>query len=163
MCNLLLHSRLHRFNFALTKPGKWFRGTIFKNCKMMKKTNRKGELINERVNIDSQTVYHANGNVNIYPCMYEQEKTPFVANGTQTSHRGRMTVHDNGIGQFKAYAEGGAPRYRTLYSTESGELYASQKSLFVRVKLPLDMSACRQAESLFKQIADICDYIKKSL
>ena len=80
----------------------------------MKKTNRKGELINERVNIDSQTVYHANGNVNIYPCMYEQENTPFVANGTQTSHRGRMTVHDNGIGQFKAYAEGGAPRYRTL-------------------------------------------------
>ena len=33
----------------------------------------------------------------------------------------------------------------------------------LKVKLPLDMSACRQAESLFKQIADICDFIKRSL
>ncbi len=49
----LFCNSLRCFNFALTKPGKWFRGTIFKNCKMMKKTNRKGELINERVNIDS--------------------------------------------------------------------------------------------------------------
>ena len=85
--------------------------------------NYKSKLIMKQVFIkdvqmDTQTAFMANGNINIYPCAWENEQAPITVGGEKRSFRGRITVGEDGETHVVPYNEGGAPRYEELYSTE---------------------------------------------
>ena len=70
------------------------------------------------VQLDTQTAFMANGNINIFPCGWENEQAPITVGGGKRSLRGRITVDEDGETHFVPYKENGAPRYEELYSTE---------------------------------------------
>ena len=70
------------------------------------------------VQMDTQTAFMANGNINIYPCAWENEQAPITVGGEKRSFRGRITVGEDGETHVVPYNESGAPRYEELYSTE---------------------------------------------
>ena len=70
------------------------------------------------VQMDTQTAFMANGNINIYPCGWETEQAPITVGGGKRSFRGRITVEEDGETHVVPYNENGEPRYEELYSTE---------------------------------------------
>lgn len=70
------------------------------------------------VRMDTQTAFMANGNINIYPCVWELEQSPITVGGEKRSFRGRITVAQDGETQVVPYKEEGKSRYEELYSTE---------------------------------------------
>ena len=70
------------------------------------------------VRMDTQTAFMANGNINIFPCGWEQEQSPITIGGGKRTFRGRITVDEDGETHVVPYNESGAPRYEELYSTE---------------------------------------------
>ena len=70
------------------------------------------------VKMDTQTALMANGNINIYPCGWENEHAPITVGGGKRTFRGRITVDEDGETHVVPYNESGAPRYEALSSTE---------------------------------------------
>ena len=76
----------------------------------------KNILLND-VQLDTQTSYFVNGDINVYACPWTEP--PTMTEGSKTSYRGRITVMSNGDTQVRAYREGTqGPRYKVIYQTE---------------------------------------------
>lgn len=123
---------------------------------------KSSELINTPVQLDTQTVYQANGDINIYPCAYEQDKAPITTAGP-IRKKGKFVLEENGAGYFKPYKIGSGETRELLFATAAGELTATNRNYIVRLKLSRDMSSCRMMETLLQQINEICDYVKNNL
>ena len=77
----------------------------------------KNILLND-VQMDTQTAFFVNGDIKVYPCSYEQEKTP-VTHEKKVSYKGRITVMEDGNTDVTAYNIGSqGPRYKELFATE---------------------------------------------
>jgi hypothetical protein len=76
----------------------------------------KNLLLND-VQMDTQTSYFVNGDINVFACPWNEP--PTLTEGSKTSYRGRITVMSNGETRFKAYRDGTkGPLYQVLYQTE---------------------------------------------
>ena len=64
--------------------------------------------------MDTQTKFHVNGDVNIYPCSWVDEQ---VTRGGCVQSKGRMTVEEDGTSHYKAYRSGTGPKRIPLFST----------------------------------------------
>lgn len=74
-------------------------------------------LLND-VRMDTQTAFFANGDIKIYPCSYEHEKTPILPT-ERISYRGRITMMEDGNAEVKRYNLGSQPSlYKEIYATE---------------------------------------------
>jgi hypothetical protein len=85
----------------------------------------KNILLND-VQMDTQTAFFMNGDINVFPMPYEAEKTP-ITTERKLSYKGRITVMDDGNTQVKAYNIGSqGPRYKELFATEHCSVQLSQ-------------------------------------
>lgn len=76
----------------------------------------KNLLLND-VQMDTQTSYFVNGDINVFACPWNEP--PTLTEGSKTSYRGRITVMSNGEAHFKAYRDGTkGPLYQVLYQTK---------------------------------------------
>ena len=89
----------------------------------------------EDLHMETQTVFYANGDININPCGFELGKH-IVSGGTRASQRGRMLTEDDGTSHFRAYANNTGSRYRTLYCTPHGEVKETQRSIIFQLRFP---------------------------
>ena len=113
----------------------------------------------DSINMETQTVFNANGSINIYPCDFELGQH-IVSGGNLASQKGRMTTDDDGRTHFRPYAVGSGSRYMLLYTTDHGELKTSQKNVIVRLVVPKKMGK-KVIEKLIKDEVDqIKAYIK---
>ena len=77
---------------------------------------RENNVFIETINMETQTIFHNNGSVNIYPCDFELGQH-IIANGRNiASQKGRMTTDDDGRSHFRPYAKGSGHRYMRLSS-----------------------------------------------
>ena len=78
---------------------------------------KKNILLND-VQMDTQTAFFMNGDINVFPMPYEAEKAP-ITTERKLSYKGRITVMDDGNTSVKAYNIGSqGPRYKELFATE---------------------------------------------
>ena len=89
----------------------------------------------DNIRIETQTVFNENGNINIYPCAFE-ENPHLVAHGDRASQKGRMVTHDDGTSHFRAYATDSGHRYNTLFRTAHGEVKETQESVIFQLRFP---------------------------
>ena len=75
----------------------------------------------ENLQMETQTVFNQNGNINIYPCGFEMGQH-IVSDGNCASQKGRMVTEDDGTSHFRAYAKDSGSRYNTLFRTAHGEV-----------------------------------------
>ena len=113
----------------------------------------------ESINMETQTVYNANGSINIYPCDFELGQN-IVLRGSVASQKGRMTTDDDGRSHFRPYAVGSGSRYMMLFNTDHGELKTSQKNVIVRLTIPKKLGKNVIEKLLREEIDQIKAYIK---
>lgn len=97
--------------------------------------NKKQNVFIDNILIETQTVFNENGNINIYPCAFEENHN-IVAHGDTASQKGRMVTHDDGTSHFRAYAHDSGHRYNTLFRTAHGEVKETRESIIFQLRFP---------------------------
>ena len=97
---------------------------------------RENNVFIETINMETQTIFHNNGSVNIYPCDFELGQN-IIANGRNiASQKGRMTTDDDGRSHFRPYAKGSGHRYMRLFDTPHGEMKMTKENIIFTLKFP---------------------------
>ena len=91
----------------------------------MKKENSsyKQQILND-VQMDTQTTFMNNGDINIYPCSWEGDKVPVTADGKPiVRYRAGVTVVDEGRTVVKRFRDGlNGPKYEVIYQTAHADV-----------------------------------------
>ena len=84
----------------------------------MKKLFRRNLLI-QNVQMDGSVNFQTNGDINIYPCPWEDDKQ--VTNGERVNYKGGISVDADGRTRVKRYNIGAnGPMHEVLYETPHG-------------------------------------------
>ena len=85
----------------------------------MIKKNFKKQILQQAVKMDGSINFQTNGDINIYPCPWENEKQ--VTNGERVSYKGGISVDVDGRARVKRYNVGAnGPKHETLFETLNG-------------------------------------------
>ena len=77
------------------------------------------QILQQNVKMDGSINFLTNGDINVYPCPWEDEKQ--VTNGERVSYRGGISVDADGRTRVKRYNDGAnGPMHETLYETPHG-------------------------------------------
>ena len=124
--------------------------------KMKKTIEKQQDILTGEINMDTQTRFHVNGDINSYPCQWVDEQ---VTTGGSRRTRGSMLIEEDGTSFYHAYRPGGSC-YETLYETLNGELKRTRKKIIVKLVLPLDIGKMSIIDSLVKQTRLIINFIR---
>lgn len=97
--------------------------------------NKAKKLFVDNIRIETQTVYNENGNINIYPCGFE-ENPHLVCNGDHAVQKGRMVTHDDGTSSFRPYAVESGSRYNRLFETAHGTVKETLNDIIIQLRFP---------------------------
>ena len=79
----------------------------------------KKQLLQQNVQMDGSINFQTNGDINIYPCPWEDGKQ--VTNGERVNYKGGISVDADGRTRVKRYNVGAnGPLHETLYETPHG-------------------------------------------
>ena len=83
----------------------------------------KQQILND-VQMDTQTTFMNNGDINIYPCSWEGDKAPVNAYGKPiVRYRAGVTVVDEGRTVVKRFRDGlNGPKYEVIYQTAHADV-----------------------------------------
>ncbi len=115
------------------------------------------QILAGEIGMDTQTKFHVNGDVNIYPCPWADEQ---VTTGGCRRPKGRMTIEEDGTSHFHAYRLNSGSRYTHLFMTANGEVKHTRQNLIVKLVLPLGIGRLAIIEALTRQMAEIINYIR---
>ena len=130
------------------------------------------QVLAGEIGMDTQTRFHVNGDVNIYPCGWVNEK---VTTGGCRRPKGRMTIEEDGTSHFKAYRTNTGRKRELLYKTRHGMVEMTrplwrkdypgkrkltQEFVYVTFKFPKNLGLALM-KSLYQEEADeIMSYLK---
>ena len=79
------------------------------------------QLLLQAVKMDGSINFQTNGDINIYPCPWEDGKE--VTDGSRVRYRGGIEVDADGRTRVKRYNDGKyGPKYEVLYKTAHGKV-----------------------------------------
>jgi hypothetical protein len=90
-----------------------------KSTPKMRKNFKQQQLLVGDVKMETQTMFHANGDINIYPCGWENQQ---VTSGGRREPRGKMLIEEDGTSHFKAYRQNTGRRRELLFTTRHGRV-----------------------------------------
>ena len=113
------------------------------------------------VTMDTETTFHANGDVTTLPNGWEGYKAPVTLDGEKMALRGRMEVLPDGSTYFKAYRNGTGSKYTPIYSVLNGVLKTTKSDKKVIVLTFRGGLTDKQvADGLRQQAGEIANYIE---
>ena len=136
-----------------------------KNCKVQ-------QILAGEVSMDTQTKFHVNGDVNIYPCGWVDEQ---VTNGGKRQPKGRMTIEEDGTSFFKAYRTNTGPKRELLFSTrhavvemtrpiyrsdKPGKRRLSKEHVYVTFKFPKNLGLALMKSLYAEESDEVMAYLK---
>lgn len=81
--------------------------------------NFKKQLLAQNVQMDGSINFQTNGDINVYPCPWEQDKT--VTNGSRVRYEGGIEVDADGRTRIKRWNRGSrGPLHETVFETPHG-------------------------------------------
>lgn len=110
---------------------------------------RKNQIFIDNLQMETQTVFTENGNINIYPCGFEQGQH-IVYGGGEASQKGRMVTDDDGTSRFTPYAKDSGSRYNRLFTTAHGEVKETLDSVIFQLRFPKRLGKAL-IESLYRE------------
>lgn len=91
----------------------------------MRKQTFKKQLLLQNVQMDGSVNFQTNGDINVYPCPWEDDKQ--VTDGQRVRYRGGIEVDADGRTRVKRYNDGkNGPMYKTLYETAHGAVMCTR-------------------------------------
>ena len=122
----------------------------------MKKTQK---VFIDTISIETQTVFNENGNINIFPCAFE-ENPHLVRHGDRASQKGRMVTEDDGTSRFRPYAHDSGSRYNTLFQTAHGTVKETLNDVIIQLRFPKRLGKAL-IEAMFKdETEEVAAFIK---
>lgn len=113
----------------------------------------------ESINMETQTVFHASGDINIYPCDFERGQQ-IVSGGTRASQKGRMITEDDGTSRFKHYRHDSGSRYNRLFTTLHGDIKESASTVIFTLRFPKRMGKALIEALLREEAEEMKAYVK---
>ena len=113
----------------------------------------------DEIHMETQTVFHNNGSINIYPCEFELGQQ-IVAGGFVASQKGRMTTEADGRSHFRPYAFDSGPRYTPLYDTSQGEGKATKEMVFFHLSFPKRMDKAYFLAALSEEMDQMKAFVR---
>ena len=104
----------------------------------------------DNLQMETQTVFTENGNINIYPCGFEQGQHIVAGGLGEASQKGRMVTDDDGTSRFTPYAKDSGSRYTTLFRTAHGEVKETLGSVIFQLRFPKRLGRSL-IESLYRE------------
>ena len=89
----------------------------------------------DNLQMETQTVFTENGNINIYPCSFELGQHITCGAG-RAVQKGRMVTEHDGTSRFRAYAHGSGARYRELFRTAHGSVKETRDDVIFQLRFP---------------------------
>lgn len=87
---------------------------------MKKQIIQAQQILAGEIEMDTQTKFHANGNINIYPCGWVDEQ---VTKNGPVHYRAGIKVDEDGRTRVKRYNDGmNGPMHETLFETAHAEV-----------------------------------------
>ncbi len=143
---------------------------------MEKANNSYKQQILHDVQMDTQTTFMNNGDINIYPCSWEFDKAPVTADGKpMVRYRAGVMVVDDGTAVVKRFRDGlNGPKYETIFETPHGAVKItrpqighsdgyrrlSQEFVYVMFKFPKKYGV-GLTKALFQEESDeVMSYLK---
>lgn len=96
---------------------------------------QKKNIFVENLNMETQTVFHTSGDINIFPCDFERGQQ-IVAGGSHASQKGRMITEDDGTSYFKHYRHNSGSRYNRLFLTAHGDIKETTSDMIFTLRFP---------------------------
>ena len=127
------------------------------------------QILQQNVKMDGSINFMANGDINVYPCPWEDQKQ--VTNGERVHYRGGISVDADGRTRVKRYNDGAnGPMHETLYETPKmtrpqvrpgdGRRRISEEFVYVTFKFPKKYGLAL-TKALYEEEADqILSYLK---
>lgn len=97
--------------------------------------NKRENVFTDSIRLETQTVYNTNGNINIYPCSFE-ENHYLVVHGDSAKQKGCMVTRDDGTSHFYPYAVDSGSRYRILFRSAYGEVKETRRQIIFVLRFP---------------------------
>ena len=139
----------------------------------MNKKAYKKQILQGNVQLDGTVNFHANGDINIYPCPWEADKA--VTSGERVRYQGGIEVDDDGRTRVKRYNIGArGPLHEVLFETAHGAVKMtrpqirpsdgnrriSEESVYITFKFPKKYGMAL-TKSLYEEEADeILSFLK---
>ena len=119
----------------------------------------KNQIFVDEIHMETQTVFHNNGSINIYPCEFELGQQ-IVAGGFVASQKGRMTTEADGRSHFRPYAFDSGPRYTPLYDTSHGEVKATKEKVIFHLSFPKRMDKAYFLAALSEEMDQMKAFVR---
>lgn len=113
----------------------------------------------ESINMETQTVFHASGDINIYPCDFERGQQ-IVSGDIRASQKGRMITEDDGTSRFKHYRHDSGSRYNRLFTTLHGDIKESASTVIFTLRFPKRMGKALIEALLREEAEEMKAYVK---
>ncbi len=113
----------------------------------------------ENINMETQTVFHTSGDINIYPCDFELGQQ-IVLGGTRASQKGRMITKDDGTSYFKHYRHNSGSRYHRLFTTAHGDIKETESTVIFTLRFPKSMGKALIEALYHDECEEMKAYIK---
>ena len=134
----------------------------------MQNKNYKQNIL-QQVKMDTATSFMANGDINIYPCNWEDGKE-VTKNGRRVRYKGGIEVDNDGRTRVKRWRIGvNAPKYKTLFETRYGAVMINKNpskrnpgrcNIRVNFKLPSKLGATLIGSLLAEEFDLVLSYLK---
>ena len=114
---------------VLAPKSECFFSQTTQNMETANNNNYKQQILHD-VQMDTQTTFMNNGDINIYPCVWEQDKAPVTADGKRlVRYRAGVMVEEDGRTRMKRYREGmNGPKYETLFETAHADVKRTREN-----------------------------------
>ena len=123
------------------------------------RTMKQLKVFIENLQMETQTVFTENGNINIYPCGFEAGQH-IVSGGDCASQKGRMVTQDDGTSHFRAYAKGSGSRYNTLFRTAHGVVKETQENVIFQLRFSKRLGKALIESLYHEETEELAAFIK---
>ena len=123
------------------------------------RTMKQLKVFIENLQMETQTVFTENGNINIYPCGFEAGQH-IVSGGDCASQKGRMVTQDDGTSHFRAYAKDSGSRYNTLFRTAHGEVKETQENVIFQLRFSKRLGKALIESLYHEETEELAAFIK---
>ncbi len=120
---------------------------------------KKQNIFVENINMETQTVFHTSGDINIFPCGFEKGRQ-VVNGGTRASQKGRMITEGDGTSYFKHYRQNSGSRYSRLFTTAHGDIKESASTVIFTLRFPKKYGKTLIEDLLQQEAEEMKAYIK---
>lgn len=133
----------------------------------MKTVKFQKNILNE-TKVDTATNFQANGDINIFPCAWEEGKS--VTDGKRVRYQGGIEVDDDGRTHIKRWNVGmNGPKLKTIYETAHGSVKVTRKwkrkdpekeNIVINFKFPRKYGVALIKSMLEDEFDEVLSFIK---